>query len=85
MAKQAGPMTEDEKAEAAASQAVERSVARALGRPLGGLLGVVGFGLAVACFGFGTDAHAAAVGWATLGAFGFAMMAVGNSAADSAS
>jgi multidrug transporter EmrE-like cation transporter len=77
-------MSEEEKAEAAASAAMERSVARTIGRPLGGLLGVVGFGLAIACLGFGVEAHAAAVGWATLGAFGFAMMAVGNAAVDSA-
>lgn len=83
MAKQAGPMSEAEKAEAGASQAAERSVARTVGRPLGAIAGVLGFGLAIAAFGGG--AHAAAVAWLSLGAFGFAMMAVGNAAADSAS
>ena len=82
MAKQAGPMSEAEKAEEAASEAVERGVAKTIGRPLGAIAGVLGFGMAIASFGSG--AHAAAVGWLTLGAFGFAMMAVGNSAADSA-
>ena len=82
MAKQAGQMSDEPTSDELASSAVERGVAKTIGRPLGALAGVLGFGMAIASFGSGE--HAAGVGWLTLGAFGFAMMAVGNAAADSA-
>lgn len=82
MANQTGSVTEAEAAEAAASAAAERSVAKTVGKPLGAVAGLLGFGLAIAAFGSGD--HARAVAWLTLGAFGFAMMAVGRDAAGSA-
>ncbi len=79
MAKRVGSVSDEEAVESAASLAAERTVARTIGRPVGVLAGVLGFGLGLAALGSGD--HAAAVGWLTLGSFGFAMLAVGSDAA----